>query len=98
MIDEPLRLSVAFAAGAVLGTVYLFALWATVRRVTTAPHPSLLLLGSAALRIVPLLAGWYWIADGRWDGLVACLLGFIGARVVVTRLVGRETRNRMKTS
>ena len=98
MLHESARLSIAFAAGAAMGAVYLVVLWATVRRATMANHPAALLLASAALRIGLMLAGWYWIADGRWDGLAACLLGFLGARLVATRLVARGGPEQMKTS
>ncbi len=94
MIDEPLRLSIAFVAGAAIGAAYLAVLWSTVRRLATASNPNGLLLGSAILRIGVLLAGWYWVADGRWDGLLACLLGFIGARLVATRLILRQDPQR----
>jgi F1F0 ATPase subunit 2 len=89
MFENPAQLSLAFVAGAALGAVYLAVLWATVRRVTTSRRPNALLFTSATLRIGLLLAGWYWVADGRWDGLLACLLGFIAVRLVATRLVVR---------
>jgi len=89
MFDNLALLSLAFVAGAAIGVVYFAVLWATVRRVMTSSRPNALLLTSATLRIGLLLAGWYWVADGRWDGLLACLLGFIGVRLVATRLVVR---------
>jgi len=89
MFDNPAQLSLAFVAGAAIGAIYLAVLWATVRRVTTSHRPNALLLTSATLRIGLLLAGWYWVADGRWDGLLACLLGFMAVRLVATQLVLR---------
>ena len=89
MFDDPARLTLALGAGAAIGAVYLAVLWVTVRRVTTSSRPNALLLASAALRIGLLLTGWYWVAGGRWDGLLACLLGFVGVRLVATRLAVR---------
>jgi F1F0 ATPase subunit 2 len=33
-----------------------------------------------------LLAGFYYVADGHWQRLLACALGFVTAKLVVTRL------------
>ena len=34
------------------------------------------------------LAGFYFVAGGHWQRLLACLLGFVIARLIVTRLTG----------
>ena len=47
------------------------------------------LLGSAWLRIGLLLAAFYWISDGRWERLLACLLGFVAIRFATTRWAAR---------
>jgi F1F0 ATPase subunit 2 len=98
MIDIPGNLIAAFAAGAGLGALYLGSLWLVVRRLPTARHPTLWLLGTAACRIGLLLAAWYGIAGGRWDALLACIAGFLILRITVTRIVrasiGRLTMQR----
>lgn len=86
MIDDPLHLIAALAAGLVLGTIYLGILWLVLRRLHRARHPGLWILGSAACRIGLLLAAWYWVSGGRWQGLIACLLGFLVLRFGATRL------------
>ena len=86
MIDDPVYLMATFAAGLVLGALYLGALWLVLRHLPQARNPSLWILGSAAGRIGLLLAGWYWVSGGRWDGLLACLAGFLLVRIVATRL------------
>jgi len=85
MINEPLHLVTAFTIGLAFAALYLATLWVVVRRLPGAKHPGLLLLSSAVLRIVLLLAGWYWIADGSWEILLACLLGFLILRFAATR-------------
>jgi hypothetical protein len=34
------------------------------------------------------VAGIYFVADGHWQRLLACLLGFVIARFIVTRVAG----------
>jgi F1F0 ATPase subunit 2 len=45
-----------------------------------------LFLGSLLLRTSIALAGFYFVSGGHWDRLLACLLGFVIARLIVTRL------------
>jgi F1F0 ATPase subunit 2 len=85
MTGDTLHLIAAFAAGIGLGAVYLGALWITVRRLARLKHGGFWLLGSTWLRIGLLLAAWYWISDGRWERLLACLLGFFAIRFATTR-------------
>ena len=82
---ESLHLIAALAAGIGLGAVYLGALWITVCRLPRLKHGGVWLLGSAWLRIGLLLAAWYWVSDGRWERLLACLLGFVAIRFAATR-------------
>lgn len=86
MIVAPSYLIAAFAAGLALGAVYLGSLWLVLRRLRHARHPGLWVVCSAACRIGLLLAAWYGISGGRWDELLACLAGFLVARLAATRL------------
>jgi hypothetical protein len=38
------------------------------------------------------LTGFYFVAGGQWERLLACLLGFFIARMVVTWLTGAHGR------
>lgn len=87
MNEDPIYLVTTFAAGLVLGAVYLTALWLVVQRLSRSQHPGLWLLGSAVVRIGLLLAAWYGVSGGQWQGVLACLLGFILVRFAATRLV-----------
>lgn len=82
-----MSLIVAFTSGLTLGAANLTALWLVLRRLPTVRHPTLWLMTSAAVRMAAILLGFYWIMDGRWQLLLACLLGFIAVRVVVTSRV-----------
>lgn len=86
MIDDPLFLVTSFAAGVLTGIVYMGSLWLVVQRLPRLQYPGLWLLGGAALRIGLLSAAWYWVSGGTWQGLAACLLGFLLLRFGATRL------------
>ena len=73
-------------AGMLLGFVFFGGLWLTVRKFMTTPHQALWLLGSAMIRMSITLAGFYFVSDGKWTRLISCLVGFIIARLTVTRL------------
>jgi len=77
-------LALDFMAGSALGAVFYGGLWWTVRRVSgRALGPWL--LGSFLLRTLVVLVGFFAVARGPWQGIAACLGGFVVARVAVTR-------------
>lgn len=74
-------------AGVGLGTVFFGGLWWTVRSSVSSSRPGLLVFVSLLLRLGVTLAGFYLVAGGQWQPLVACLLGFIAARVIIVRFL-----------
>jgi len=101
-MNETLTLALAFAAGAGLGTIFFAGLWWTVRKGVSSQRPALWFLGSGLVRMSVVLAGFYFVSGGQLRRLVACLVGFIIARVVVmwlTRPSGEtQTRPVQETS
>jgi F1F0 ATPase subunit 2 len=87
----------AAATGAALGAMFFGGLWWTTRRGAASARPVPWFLGGLLLRTGIALPGFYLAADGRWDRLLACLCGFVAARVAVTRLTrpapSREVRH-----
>jgi F1F0 ATPase subunit 2 len=79
-------LALTCALGVVLGALFFGGLWWTVRRSMSATRPSLWFFGSLMLRMSVTLAGFYFVSGGRWERLVACLVGFVTASVLVTRV------------
>jgi len=79
----------ASAGGAVLGVLFFGGLWWTVRKSLASAHPALWVLGSLLLRMGLTVTGFWALSDGHWQRLVASLLGFVLARLVVTRLTHR---------
>ena len=87
-MNDTLPLVLAWVAGGVLGAIFFGGLWWTVRMGTSSTQPALWFLGSLLLRMSIALAGFYFVSGGHWDRLLACLLGFVIARFIVTRLTG----------
>ncbi len=89
-MNEALTLVLAWLAGGVLGAFFFGGLWWTVRRGLSSRRPALWFLGSLLVRMTIALTGFYFTSCGRWERLLACLLGFVLARPIVTWLTARE--------
>jgi len=85
-MSETLPLLLAWVAGGGLGMMFFGGLWWTVRRGVSSRRPALWFLGSLLLRMSLALAGFYFVSGGHWERLLACLVGFVMARHLVTRL------------
>jgi F1F0 ATPase subunit 2 len=85
-MSEAPALVLALLMGALTGTIFFGGLWWTVRRGLSSRQPALLFLGSLLLRTAVALAGFYLASRGDLRRLLACLLGFLLARTLVTRL------------
>ncbi len=73
------------AVGLALGAIYLGGLWLTVRSLPTMRQPAFWFLASFVLRVSIVLAGFYVIMQGRWERLIACMVGFLFARTILIR-------------
>ena len=89
-----LMLASALLAGAVLGAMFYGGLWWTVRRGVSSGRAALWFLCSLLLRTGAALAGFYVVANGQWQRLLLCLLGFVIARLAVTWLTRTPRQNR----
>ena len=85
-MSETVNLVLAGGAGVLLGAIFFGGLWWTVRRGLSSKRPVFWFLGSLLLRTSIILAGFYVVSGRHWDRLLACLLGFVIARFLVTRL------------
>ncbi|MHB0956903.1 MAG: N-ATPase subunit AtpR [Pirellulaceae bacterium] len=81
-------LLLAWFAGLLLGLFFYGGLLWTVRKGVSSQRPALWFVGSMFLRVSLVVVGFYWIGQGHWERLLICLLGFIIARLTVTRLAG----------
>ena len=84
MSDTP-SLILASLAGILLGAVFFGGLWWTVRKGLSSQQSALWFSGSLLLRTGITVAGFYFVSHGEWPKLLACLLGFLLARVSITQ-------------
>jgi len=96
-MSESMQLALALLAGMLLGAMFFGGLWWTVQKGIASPRPALWFLVSLLLRTGITLLGFYFVSGADWMRLLACLLGFIVARLIVTRLtlipVAQEARH-----
>ncbi len=85
-MNEGLTWILAGLAGVVIGVVFFGGLWWTVQKVTSSSKGPFWFVGSFVIRMGVALGGFLLVADGHWQRVLACLVGFLVARVVVTRL------------
>lgn len=75
-------------AGALLGVFFFGGLWWTVQKGLVAKTPALWFLVSYLLRMGVVLSGFVWLArEGGWQHVSMALLGFIIARLLLTRFM-----------
>jgi F1F0 ATPase subunit 2 len=85
-MNETLRLILALATGVLLGAIFFGGLWWTVQKGISSKWSALWFFGSLLVRTSMVLAGFYFIARGHWQRLIVCLIGFVIARFIVTRI------------
>ena len=85
-MNETLRLMLALATGVLLGAIFFGGLWWTIQKGVSSKWSALWFFGSLLVRTSMVLAGFYFIARGHWQRLIVCLIGFVIARFIVTRI------------
>jgi F1F0 ATPase subunit 2 len=85
-MNDPTGVVLAGLAGILVGGVFFGGLLWTVRKGVLSSQPAMWFLGSFLVRTAIAVAGFYFAARGDWQRSVACLLGFLAARMLVTRL------------
>lgn len=86
MMTETLTLVLAWIAGGALGAFFFGGLWWTVRKSLASDKPALWVFVSLLLRMGVTMGGFYLVGGGDWQRLLSCLVGFVMARQLVTRL------------
>jgi F1F0 ATPase subunit 2 len=87
-MNDVLHLILAVLSGILLGAFFFGGLWWTINRSLASAQPALLILSSFLLRTAVAVAGFYIALLVGWQSLVACMLGFLVSRAVVTRGIG----------
>ena len=80
------RLLMSLPLGVALGAIFFGGLWWTVQRAVAARWVALWFFASLLLRTSIVLGGFYLACGDDWQRWLAALLGFVVARLVVTRL------------
>jgi len=96
-MSEPLSLAAALIAGIVLGVCFFGGLWWTVNKGLSSKRTAFWFFGSMLVRMLIVVLGFYFILGDDWKRLLAGLLGFLFARMVVMRFV-RVTAQSRKTA
>jgi len=86
MMNEILALVLSWIAGGALGAFFFGCLWWTVKKSLASRQPAVWVFSSLLLRMGVTMTGFYFVAGTDWQRLLACLVGFIMARQIVTRL------------
>ena len=89
-MSHPLFLLVSFGVGMALGVVHFAGLWHTVKHLPESRYPFASLLGSFLARMALLMTGFSLLMNSRWESLSAALLGFLLAREILVRRLGRN--------
>jgi F1F0 ATPase subunit 2 len=89
-MNDVLHLILAVLSGVLLGAFFFGGLWWTINRSLASAQPAvlILILSSFLLRTTVAVGGFYIALQAGWQSLVACMLGFLVSRVVVTRVIG----------
>jgi F1F0 ATPase subunit 2 len=90
-LDMLLWLLKSGAMGLLLGLVFFGGLWWTIQRMVSSPHPAILFSSSLLLRTVVVLGGFYFASQRDWRRMVACLVGFVVSRYIVSYRARRAT-------
>ncbi|NPV07383.1 MAG: ATP synthase subunit I [Anaerolineae bacterium] len=97
-MSSALGLALSGLAGVVLGLLFYGGLWLTLDRLTATRSPALLVLTSFLVRTLLAVAGFLLLSGGRWERLLACLAGFIVARLALVKALGPATDRAGKVS
>jgi F1F0 ATPase subunit 2 len=96
-MSELSAIPLALLAGGLLGTVFFGGLWWTVKRSVGSQGSALLFAVSFLLRMFIAVAGFYFVGHGDWRRLLACLCGFLLARILITRIMRQPNGKRSRT-
>ena len=90
-MGEAVTFAASLTAGAILGTFYFRGLWHTVVRLPDFNRPARSMALSFAIRVLLALIGFYVIMGGRLERLALAMVGFLLARQILVRCIGKWT-------
>jgi F1F0 ATPase subunit 2 len=87
MTPSPLALTLLALGGLVLGIVFFGGLWLTVRALPSARYPTALAVASFWGRTALVVTAFAYALVQGWRSVLACLLGFVAARLLMARWI-----------
>ena len=93
---ETSAIMLAMLVGSLLGTVFFGGLWWTIQRSVGSNAPALLFGCSFLIRTLIAVAGFYFASQGDWRRVLACLFGFLLARIFVTRMTRLPSERKIR--
>ncbi|MFT6270941.1 MAG: F1F0 ATPase subunit 2 [Alphaproteobacteria bacterium] len=87
-------LLIALIEGTLLGCAFFYILWLSAKKILSSKFAISWFIGSWLARMVFALCGFYLIAMGNWQLLLASLCGFIIGRALISRLIDVKTQAR----
>ena len=89
-MNETVSLLLALLAGISFGILFFGGLWFTVRKGFNSKSPSLIFMGRVIFRLAIVVGGFYYVGAGSWQRMLLCLVGFLVARMVITRMTDKD--------
>lgn len=89
-MNDTVAIVCALFVGASMGAIFFGGLWWTVQKGVASHNPALWFLGSLLLRTSFVLTGFYFVSQGHWTRLVACLIGFVISRLFVVKRLAQS--------
>lgn len=97
-MNELVRFIASGIVGVLLGLVFFWGLWSTVKAFDRSRQPALVLMVSFLMRISVVLVGFYFIARyAGWPHVLIAMCGFILSRMFISQRLKHHytTRNRI---
>ena len=84
-----MNLLASLAAGLILGIIYFRGLWQTVVRLPDFRRPAWSMAWSFVARVGIVMTGFFFIMQGHLERLAVAMAGFLLARQILVRRLGR---------
>lgn len=89
-MSEVRNIIMSGGAGILIGIFFFGGLWWTVRHGIASRYAAVWFIAGLIVRMSIALTGFYFIGGAHWQRLLACLSGFVIARIVMVRITGSQ--------
>jgi F1F0 ATPase subunit 2 len=86
MMNNITDLIFALVAGVLVGSFFFLGLWYSTQKIGSTNHPFLWTIGSFVVRVGVTLLVFYFVGAGDYKNMLACLLGFIAAKIIILQI------------